>query len=125
VRTGKVPTHKFCEKLLNAFIERNPEIGPYMNSDKGIKFMNTDSRVSDKIIDHFVQQDIPILCVHDSYIVPDQYEDELREQMTEAFKAIIKVSNPHIEKEEQKPYTITEGYRRRWEEFQQWKKKRS
>ncbi|MBY5269198.1 hypothetical protein BB931_03155 [Spiribacter salinus] len=125
VRTGKVPTHKFCEKLLNAFIERNPEIEAYMNSDKGIKFMNTDSRVSDKIIDHFVQQDIPILCVHDSYIVPDQYEDKLREQMTEAFKAIIKVSNPHIEKEEHKPYTITEGYRRRWEEFQQWKENRS
>jgi len=123
-RTGKVPSPEFCEKLLNAFIERNPEIEAYMNSDKGIKFMNTDSRVSDKIIDHFVQQDIPILCVHDSYIVPAQYEDEMREQMTKAFKLIIKVSNPYIEKEEYGPYTVADGYKRRWDEFQQWKRNR-
>jgi hypothetical protein len=36
----------------------------------------------------------------------------------------MKVSNPHIEKEEHESYRITNGYRKRWEEFQQWKESR-
>jgi len=124
-RTGEIPSLKLCKKLLNAFIERNPDIEVYMNSDKGIEFMNTDSRVSDRIIDHFVRQRIPILSIHDSYIVPAQYEDELREQMTKAFEDIIEVSNPYITKETHEPYTIAEGYRKRREDFQNWMKNRS
>lgn len=120
-RTGEVPKPEFAEALLSLFFQCNPAIEPYMNSDQGIEFMYTDSRISDKIIDHFVKQEIPILSVHDSYLVPAQYENELIEIMNESFHYITGVYNPYIKKEIQTPYQVAQGYLRRREEFKQWR----
>lgn len=49
--------------------------------------MNKDSKIALRIINHFAKQDKPILPMHDSFIIPERFEDELRTIMGEAYKA--------------------------------------
>jgi len=66
-------------------------------NDTGLRIMNLDSRIALDVIDHFAKQNIPILPVHDSFIVQDKYKHELRlimehsyEKHTKGFKCKIK-----------------------------------
>ena len=66
-------------------------------TETGLRVMNLDSRIALDIVDHFAKQNIPILAVHDSFIVQEKYEDELRQTMentyekhTNGFKCKIK-----------------------------------
>ena len=48
--------------------------------------MRQDSDMAAYIMDEMTQQDVPVLTVHDSFIVPFSAEDELHRLMDEAFK---------------------------------------
>lgn len=54
-----------------------------MCTDQGIGLMNKDSTFSESIINHFTDKGIVVLCVHDSYIVEDHHEQELRTIMNQ------------------------------------------
>jgi len=83
-------TDKQLEKLLNAFIKKYPELEPYLCSGKGLELMYRDSCIAEHVIDHFTRRDVPILCIHDSFIVPFDQVLELRAIMTEAGAKIAK-----------------------------------
>ena len=68
-------------KLLNRFITENQSIEHYLCTDKGVELMALDGRITTHIINHFTNKQIPILTVHDSYVVQSQYEQELMGQM--------------------------------------------
>lgn len=50
--------------------------------------MNADGRITERIISHFTRQTIPVLSIHDSYIVAVEHEAELRDQMQIAFQGV-------------------------------------
>jgi len=74
--------------LINDFIEAHKPIEKYFFTGKmtGLRIMNKDSKIALDIINHFGKQDIPILPVHDSFIVQEQYRDELYKTMMEKYK---------------------------------------
>ena len=72
------------EKLLNAFTKKYPELSPYLCTGKGLELMFRDSCIAEYVIEHFTKMDVPILSMHDSYIVPFDRVLELRATMTEA-----------------------------------------
>lgn len=88
--TFKRLTDEQLEKLLNAFIKKYPELEPYLYSGKGLELMYRDSCIAEYVLDHFTRRDIPILCMHDSFIVPFDQVLELRAIMTEAGAKIAK-----------------------------------
>ncbi len=55
-------------------------------SESGLRIMNLDSRIALDIVDHFAKQKIPILPIHDSFIVQDKYKDELWQTMHSTYK---------------------------------------
>lgn len=66
-------------------------------SETGLRIMNLDSRIALDVVDHFAKQNIPILAIHDSFIVQDKYRNELwqimdntYEKHTNGFKCKIK-----------------------------------
>lgn len=65
--------------LINKFISAHNRIAHYFFTGKetGMKIMNKDSKIALDVINHFAKQMIPILSVHDSFIVEKQYKDEL------------------------------------------------
>ncbi len=59
-------------------------------SGKGRNLMNRDSQIANEIMLHFAKLDKPCLSVHDSFIVKEQDEDELRYVMTDIYRKNFK-----------------------------------
>ena len=76
--------HKQLHLLLDAFKEKHPTLGDSLGTDKGVELMNVDGRITTKIINHFTKKNIPVLTIHDSYVIPDTHSGELRTIMNKA-----------------------------------------
>ena len=70
--------------LLDGFLEENPSIAHYLCADKGVELMAIDGNITTRLIEHFTYKNVPILTVHDSYIVKFGCEDELIRVMNDA-----------------------------------------
>jgi len=54
-----------------------------------LKLQYIDSQLAESVLKHFTSRDIPCLCVHDSFIVPKKYGDELEGVMKDTYKSKI------------------------------------
>jgi hypothetical protein len=72
------------ERLLDAFIAKNPHLEDYLCSDQGIMLMNKDSQIAAEIMDTLTVKGIPVLTIHDSFIVQRHHFSELRIAMVMA-----------------------------------------
>lgn len=73
--------------ILAAIEEKHPDVADHLLTDVGINLMAHDARITERILDHFTNKEIAVLPIHDSYIVPVGYEEELVVTMHEAFEA--------------------------------------
>ncbi len=46
--------------------------------------MNIDSQIANMVLDHFTNKNIPVLCIHDSFIIEYDKEPELRRILNQA-----------------------------------------
>lgn len=81
----KVPKAKV---LIEAFKTAHAPIAHYFctGKDTGLRIMNLDSKIALDIINHFAKQGIPILSVHDSFIMQRPYKAELKHVMQTAYR---------------------------------------
>jgi hypothetical protein len=75
--------------LLDVFIAKHPHLAGSICSDQGIRLMNVDSRIAERLIRLYTAAGIPILCVHDSFIVPYNGAKRLRQSMRHASRAVV------------------------------------
>lgn len=75
--------------LLDCFVEKHPFLEDGLCSDRGIELMFMDSQVADIVITKFVDQDEPVLTVHDSYIVKADKAQFLEQTMAEATATVF------------------------------------
>ena len=75
--------------VLNEFNKKHPFISKYLCADKGVGLMNIDGQITAKVINHFTNKHIPVLSIHDSYIVPNNLSGELRKVMNEAVREAL------------------------------------
>lgn len=72
--------------LVDALATKHPQIAEkFFFKNQGIELQNLDSMIAEKIISHFTTQDIPVLCVHDSFVIQANRAEELKEVMEQAF----------------------------------------
>ncbi len=89
--------HEFGQ-IYTAFKNAHPMLIPYLCSDKGIYLQYQDSLIAERVIKHFVKRSIPIVCIHDSFVVNYKHADELRDVMGTAYQAFTKSCHvPKIE----------------------------
>jgi hypothetical protein len=55
-------------------------MGLLQGKSRELQFL--DSQITEELVDHFTRRGIPILTVHDSYIVPEEFVRDLRWQMS-------------------------------------------
>ena len=84
------------KNMLKLFKEHHPDIAHYLFTGVGITLQNTDSKISEYIIKKMTNKLIPVLNIHDSFIVEKKYHKELRQVMTKAFKYFKLKSIPTI-----------------------------
>jgi uncharacterized protein YfbU (UPF0304 family) len=87
------------QKLLDAFTDKYPEIKDALNTGQGLNLMNLDSQIANMIIDYYTKQNIPILCIHDSFIINWKREEELRRIMD---MASVQVNGKPIQQDAKK-----------------------
>ena len=86
--------------LLDAFIEKHPQFDGILNTGQALRLMNIDSQIANLVIDHFTQKDIPVLCIHDSFIIQYDREPELRRILDQATHQVTNYTiNHHIKNE--------------------------
>ena len=80
------------EALIDAFTRHHAPIGKYFFTGYGVKLQNIDAEIAEHVISHFTQQEVPVLCIHDSFVIQATKETELLGVMEDAFqKAVLKI----------------------------------
>ncbi len=75
--------------LLARVIEAHPQIAHHIHTGAGVKLQYLDSQITEAILMRMTEQDTPCLPIHDSYIVPAQYEKQLLEAMMEEYRQVM------------------------------------
>ena len=98
----EVPYFKFTfenlRSILHQLKDKHSEIADDFCNGKGIRLLNLDSQIAEYIIEKFVAHDIPILSVHDSFVVSVKQDNFLRNTMFEAVENIINKASPKIKR---------------------------
>ncbi|RXV58070.1 hypothetical protein C6W92_17175 [Roseovarius sp. A46] len=71
-------------RLLDEFVRRTPQLEGALFADQGIRLMNVDARIAEGVIRGAVELRLPVLCVHDSFIVDYRHAKLLEDLMKEA-----------------------------------------
>ena len=91
---AKSLTNEQLERLLAAFLEKSPHLEGALFNDQGIRLMNLDGRIAERVHRHFTDQGIPVLSVHDSYLIDYTRVGELKQVMADASEAVVGVPLP-------------------------------
>ncbi|WP_281016409.1 hypothetical protein [Minwuia sp. IMCC3077] len=78
------------EEVLQSLKQLNKPIAHFLCSDMGIKLQRTDSDICMKVIEDMTGRGIPVLPIHDSFIVEKGHEEVLREVMERSALEIVR-----------------------------------
>ncbi|NRB18689.1 MAG: hypothetical protein HRU33_14290 [Rhodobacteraceae bacterium] len=91
---AKTLTNVQLETLLAAFLERSPHLAGLLFKDHGVRLMYLDSQISEWVHRHFSDQGVPVLSVHDSYLIDYTRVGELKRVMAVASEAVAGAALP-------------------------------
>jgi len=72
-------------ELIDALAAEHPLLADDFFSGRGIELQNLDSLIAEKVINHFTAQEIVVLCIHDSFVIPAYKAEELKQVMEAAY----------------------------------------
>ena len=77
-----------ASQIIDTFREVHKPIAHYFcnGKDNGLRIMNQDAAIALAIVNHFTKQSIPILAIHDSFIVQAKYRDQLQQTMKREYR---------------------------------------
>lgn len=104
--TGKIDERKFdlppdkkLEDIIDDLEDRHQPISKHFRSGVGLELMRKDSDIAELVMLKMIEQDIPALPIHDSFIIPNtllkgeevhyDHERALKTAMIEAYEEII------------------------------------
>lgn len=67
--------------LLDAFTDRYPELKDQLNTGQALHLMNIDSKIASLVLNHFTEMGIPVLCIHDSFIIQKDKAKDLKDAL--------------------------------------------
>ena len=101
--------------ILDSFCTNNQSIEHYLCNDMGVTLMAMDGRITAKIINYFTAIKVPVLTVHDSYVIDIEYQKELHDVMSEAISSELSFASKKF-KARVKPTYIPMGLIKAWEQ---------
>jgi len=87
----KTFTDEQLASLSLAVVKRHLPIVDTFRRDSGIRLMRFDSEIAAHVINHFTDLEIPVLCIHDSFIVEQKFIRALEKAMREGFQKVTGV----------------------------------
>lgn len=84
------------EDLIDKFSETHKSIQKCFYEGLGVKLQYIDSRIAERVINQLTKEEIPVLCVHDSFIIAKEHKDKLYELMVDSFNEEIPITLPRV-----------------------------
>lgn len=84
-------TESTIKRILSLLKEKHQPIADEFKPGVGLEMMNREAQITERIIEHFTRREIPVLTIHDGYIVSRAHEAELEQQMRSAFETVAGV----------------------------------
>ncbi|WP_202799739.1 hypothetical protein, partial [Sinorhizobium fredii] len=79
-----------AEALIEAIKARHSDVAKYFHSSAGVRLQGLDSRMAEIVLTEMtVKRGIPVLPVHDSFIVPESHRETLVRLMKDAFEKVV------------------------------------
>jgi hypothetical protein len=75
--------------LVLAFQKSHEPISDYFYSRVGLELQYLDSQIALRVIDSFNRKSIPVLSIHDSFVVQSRYRDELHRVMSQSYMSVM------------------------------------
>ena len=76
-------------KLVEDFTDRHHPIRNHFFTGIGVQLQNIDAKIAEEVINELSVKVIPVLTIHDSFIVTRQNEEHLQEAMTRAIQKVV------------------------------------
>lgn len=76
-------------RVLDAVIKKHPFLAEELCADRGIGLMNIDSRMAAHVLRVFTRLEIPVLCIHDSFIIDYSMAGRLKLAMRAAARRAL------------------------------------
>ena len=76
--------------ILDKFVSTHAPIKEYFFSGKGIELQNADSRIAEMVVNHCTRHHIPVLCIHDSFVIEQRHKQLLQDIMNKSFEVVLK-----------------------------------
>jgi hypothetical protein len=86
LRIGGEGAFDKARRLVESIEHRHPAIARYFGTGAGLRLMRRDSDMTQKIVLSGVRAGVPLLPIHDSYIVPQNKKGHLMEWMAESIE---------------------------------------
>lgn len=81
---------KGAEALIAAIKARHADVAKYFHSSAGVRLQGKDSRMAEIVLTEMtVKRGIPVLPVHDSFIVPESHKETLVQAMKAAYERVV------------------------------------
>lgn len=77
------------DDLLAAFTQRHPHLSEFLFADHGIRLMNLDSKIAEFVHRWFTKRGVPVLSIHDSFIIDYTRVEELKRVMSLASRVVV------------------------------------
>ena len=79
-----------AEALIEAIKAKHSVVAKYFHSSAGVRLQGLDSRMAEIVLTEMtVKRGIPVLPVHDSFIVPESHRETLVRVMKDAFEKVV------------------------------------
>lgn len=77
------------DDLACQFLSKHPELEVFLHKGMGRCLMNEDSHICSRIVEILTGLGVPVLTIHDSFIVEHQYEELLQRIMRQSYRYIV------------------------------------
>lgn len=110
-------TDQQLTQLLDLFTNQHPHLADKLCADHGIRLMYVDSRITDQVLTVATNLDLPVLGIHDSFIVPRDRLEMLLHVVNVATRELIGAELSVSVSEPATTSVRSEGYLARLERF--------
>ena len=86
-------TNSVLRPILDQLRAKHTPIADMLCSGASIELQLVDGQMTENIIQHFTNLQVPVLTIHDSYVISENYAEDLHIQMQEAWKKATSLAN--------------------------------
>jgi len=93
IKENKLPqnseSYQFIRDMMDLMVSKHERVAHHFFTGIGKLLQNIDSLITEGIVRRFTDLGVPVLCIHDSYVVPECFKEMLFHIMQEEYHKVM------------------------------------